>query len=237
MIGCLGRHHGHGHGRSGGRLGGGRQLDPEAAAQAGLAVHPHLAAHQLDQLAHDAQADAGTLDRAELGAQPVEGLKQFGLALKGDAATTIDHTELQLARGHRPGLDAHPAPVLVVLDGVGQQVDQYLAQAGSIGLHLQVGCYMGRRCDAPGEQGRTDHLQAFLHQRRQAHRLQRQCQRSGLDLCQIQHIVDQGQQVPAGTQHFVHEATVPGGDGGVDAHQLREAEDGVQGRAQLMAHA
>eukprot|EP01136_Pigoraptor_vietnamica_P038840 Opistho-1_new@108703 len=62
---------------------------------------------------------------------------------------------------------------------------------------------------------------------------------AGLDAGDVQHVVDQGQQMPARLQDGLDPAAllVGGGQQGRVAQQLGEAEHGVQRRAQLVAHA
>ena len=95
---------------------------------------------------------------------------------------------------------------------------------------------MAQRDAAPVRQ-RGDQPDAFVDDRTDVHRLQRQVDAAGLDLGQVQHFVDQFQQVLAGLEDFLHAVQVLAGQGGVVFHQLAEAENGVHGRAQLVAHA
>ncbi len=86
---------------------------------------------------------------------------------------------------------------------------------------------------------RLHQRQALLDHRGEVDRLQADLQLAGLDAGQVEHLVDQGHQVGAGTQHVPDVAALPlrqrrrvvGGE------QLREAEDRVHRRAQLVAHA
>ena len=69
--------------------------------------------------------------------------------------------------------------------------------------------------------------------------LQRHRQGPGLQTGQIQHLVDQSQQARSGGQDVIDRLALAEGQGfgrGVDAHQLREADDGVQRGAQFVAH-
>ena len=57
----------------------------------------------------------------------------------------------------------------------------------------------------------------------------------GLDPGQVQHVVDDGQQVLRSARHLVHALGLLG-RGGVAPHQVVQADDGVHGGADLVAH-
>jgi len=84
--------------------------------------------------------------------------------------------------------------------------------------------------------GSADNL---VDQRRQLHGLRVELELSGLDLRQVEHLVDEPEQVRAGAVHalqrllgfFCAEARRVGD------HHLGQAEDGIERRAQLVAHA
>ena len=138
-------------------------------------------------------------------------------------------------------LHAHLAAGAVVLDGVGQQVQQHLLQALTVGQHRARGSaspaaasctrvLLRHRLD-----GRAGSRAAAAP--RPPARPQRQL--PGLDARQVEQFVDQLQQALAGTQDLA-----PGAARGrrqrqrrVAVEQLAEAQDGVHRRAQLVAHA
>ncbi len=84
--------------------------------------------------------------------------------------------------------------------------------------------------------GGADHL---VDQRRQRHRLRTKLELAGLDLRQVQHLVDQPEQVGAGAMHAGERfLRLLGAEARrVADHHLGEPDDGVERRAQLMAHA
>jgi hypothetical protein len=85
---------------------------------------------------------------------------------------------------------------------------------------------------------RSAAIQAITHQRPERHRLEQDRLFAGLDARQVQHVVDQCQQVGAGLQDVANMGAVRLGQRPrrVGVEQLGEAEDRVHRRAQLMAH-
>jgi hypothetical protein len=88
--------------------------------------------HAVDQRLDDRQADAGALDAFVLDAEAVERLEQAGDLLAAEAAAGVAHGERRLA-ARRARLDHYLAARPVVLDGVGEQVDEDLAQPRRVG--------------------------------------------------------------------------------------------------------
>ena len=128
----------------------------------------------------------------------------------------------------------------VVLDGVGQQVEQHLAQPRAVAQHLQV-----QRAQLEAHPllrlQRPQQRQRALHQRPQRYRLQRDGDLAAFNAGQIQHVVDEAQQVLAGRADVVQPALARQRRrvvaGLVGDQQLRKTQHGVQRRAQLVAHA
>ena len=91
----------------------------------------------------------------------------------------------------------------------------------------------------PGARGHR--LQRGLHLRehfRHRHRLERHRHAAGFDPRQVEHLVDQPQQVLAALEHLLDALAMALGQRLllVALQQLREAEDRVERRAQLVAH-
>ena len=137
-----------------------------------------------------------------------------------------------LGAGHH-----HRATGPVVFDGVGQQVDQHLFEPYPVGQHQEVGV---QRFVAQGDAAlmclRLDHGAAIMQHASQCYRHQLQRQFARLDQRQVQDFIDEVQQVPACQQNLV-QAFFLGRCGAVCANQLGKPENGVQRRAQFMAHA
>ena len=68
------------------------------------------------------------------------------------------------------------------------------------------------------------------------HRLGGETQTSGLDPRDIQHLVDETEEMPAGPEHVLHALALVRGKI-LDVQELSEPQDGVERRPQLMAHA
>ena len=158
-------------------------------------------------------------------------------ALGRDAQAGVDDPDQhRLAVGHRRQLDLPTGPV--VLDGVGQQVDQHLAQAHRVGQH-QARHRAAVQVNAGGLRIGGHQRQRGLDEGRQRHRLPRHPQFAGLGGGQVQHIVDQRQQMAAGLVDVGQPAPLLIG---VDValaqpQQLRKAQHRVQRRAQFVADA
>jgi hypothetical protein len=132
--------------------------------------------------------------------------------------------------------DAHPARRVVVLDRVGQQVQQHLAQALQVGRHVLADPRIRRRVEMhPARQGeRADQLERVGDHLLDADRLDRQRQLPGLEAGDVGHLVQEREQPLGCLEHHGHPFAVLGGDV-AEAEQLAESEDGVQRIAQLVA--
>src|SRR5215470_13515355 len=76
----------------------------------------------------------------------------------------------------------------------------------------------------------------MLEQLRQIEALRMQLEPPGLDLRQIEQVVDEGKQVLAGTLYDAQAFKLLGAQAGVASQQLRIAENAVERGPQLMAH-
>ena len=137
-------------------------------------------------------------------------------------------------------IDADLAAFAVVLDGIAEQVEQNLTQPHGIGHHEQVGHFAAHR-DAARVELRSEQRQRAGHQRGKRHGLQIDPQLAALQARQIEHIVDQAEQMLAGRTDVFEPAPALHRSGigclFVGQQQLRKSQHGVQWRAQLMAHA
>ena len=142
------------------------------------------------------------------------------------------------ARRPRLGQTGHGdrAGLAVVLHRVGQEVQQHLLQALAIGHHVHVGGRPRRRQLHAAGGGLGPHqLERGADDLGDAHRLERHRQPARLDPRDVEHLVDQRQQVAAGPEDVL-DALALVGVAAAHLEDLAEAEDGVQGRAQLVAH-
>ena len=202
----------------------------------------HRPAHAFDQRLRDRQANARAFDLATVGAQAVEGLEEVSQLLVRHATPGVGHPQ-QHRRPTAQRFHPHAAPGLVVLDGVGQQVQQHLPQPGGVGQHVQVQCAQRdvQRLAWWLNLKRRHHRQRLLHQRLQRHRLQRDAHLTAFQRRQAQHVVDQRQQVLPGVAD-VFQPAPPRRRCLVTAalfgqQQLGKAQHRVQRCAQFVAHA
>ena len=194
------------------RLRGQLELDPEDAALADGAFHADDAAHQLDQpLAHD-QPDARALLDIRFLAQAVERLEKLRQFIRCEARAGIADANADRSRGAFEALDDDGAAGLVVLDCIGQEVDQDLLDPRPVGMDEVRDCELGKgHADPALLRLRLDHRPAFVHHDVERDGFQRQRQLAGLDQREIEDFVDQVQQGPAGLEDLVDAALL--GDG------------------------
>ena len=230
-----------------------RQEQGERAALPVDAGELDLAAEQHGQLAADGQAQAGAAVFAGgAGVGLLEGLEDEALLLRRDAdAGVLDGEGDDLAglAEHRvigaPALRGEPDAHIDVavggeLDGVGQQVLEDLLEALRVAVHerrqalgelhverqvLGLGHVPEVAVDVVAQAGEGDFLDLDGH-------------RAGLDLREIEDVVDEVQQVGAGRVDVAGELDLLGGEvaRGVFGELLAEDEDGVERRAQLVGH-
>ena len=171
--------------------------EPEPAALAGCTLDTRCAAHQLGQPACQRETESGAAGAARGRAvELLEGVEQRGLALGRNAAAGVLHDETNVQAlafvGQAFGAHAHEA-ALGELDGVGQQVQQRLRQPGRVAEQpVGQGVGVDHQLEAllAGRVGH--HLEAARD-----HRVEREVDRfqaepAGLDLEQVEDVVDLG---------------------------------------------
>jgi hypothetical protein len=177
-----------------------RQFQREAAAAPGLALDRDVAAHPPCQVARDGEAQAGA---AELAAGAAVGLPERfeddGQLVRRNADAGIAHGEADAAGRVRFHAKRDPAG-LGELERVGDQVLQDLQQPLRVTDHLR-----GRARRDLGSEGqallarqRVEGLAQALQHRGQRHRVVGQLDVPGLDLGQVEDVVDQRKQVAVG---------------------------------------
>ena len=122
------------------------------------------------------------------------------------------------------------------LHGIGGQVEQGLAQPRGVAAQARrrtIGVDLDR--ELLGFGGRGDDRIHLFENRRQTEVGAFELHPVGLDLGQVEHVVEQGQQVLAGGVDLVEAGALLGLDG-VAAQQVAQADDGVHRRANLVAH-
>src|ERR1017187_1893622 len=217
------------------------QFEPEHAALPDRAVHTDLASHQFNQpLAHH-QADTRAFLGSRLSSETVERLKKLLQHIQRQPRAGVldaNASAVRVARGS-VSLHHHRSVRLVVLDRVGKKVDENLLQAGPIGTNKAREVELGKgHLDAALLSLRLDHGLAFDHHFGQRRRFRRQRKPSGLDLREIQDFVDQLQEIPSRVENLIDAGGLGGrGRRGIGINELGEAQDRIERRAKLMAHA
>src|SRR6185437_14943539 len=180
--------------------------------------------------------DFARLWRADTLEGPKDTLQRVGI----DADPAIRYLDDELAAAAAAHRDHDATTVGRELDGIRQQVDQDLMQGTAIGRE--------RHAAAPGIDGEYDRLGVALHLDesdcllnglRNRDALLMQLEAAGLDARDIQHVVDQRQQMQPAAQDMAGIVAIIANlrlIGGFARHQLREADDRVERRAQLMTH-
>ena len=208
---------------------------------AGLAFEPDAAAHQLDQAAADRQAETGAAmlaRRRHVGLR--ERLKQLRRLLGRHADPGVAHgaLELHLLAGPLDQLDVEPnLAALGELHGVVDQVGQDLPETQRIAEQM----FRDRRRDVRQE---LEALVVGLLRRQRRDRADHVVQPevrgldiepAGLDLRKVEDVVDHGEQRRAGVVDLAHVVALLRGERRLE-RQMRQADDGVHRRADLVAH-
>ena len=218
-----------------------QQREVEGAALAQRAVQQQFSTHQGHQPLADGHAQAGAA-KAPRGAGfgLREAAEDAGLVFRRDADAGVAHRDAQrhAAGAVRQHLHRHHhfAP-FGELDGVAGQIDQHLLQAH--GVAHQAARQRGvdveqhlHRLDA--DVGRHDHRQV-AHQLVDAEGVRVQQHLAGFDFGEVEDVVQQPQQRARRTFGLAGVVGLARRQLGL-LQQRQHAEDGVHGRANLMAH-
>ena len=123
------------------------------------------------------------------------------------------------------------------LVGVAHEVQQRLTQPHLVGMQRpDRSVAMDRDLVAVLRRQRLDGLDDLVDQRRQSESVQIKLHPPGLDLGEVEDVVDQGEQVTARAKHAVERLDVLLQRLGILPQHLGDADDGVERRAQLVAH-
>ena len=212
----------------------------EHRAEPAPALDRDGASVELDQPAGERQPQAGALALAGGLALDLEELGEDQLlVLGGDADPGVADLHHQLGVGGA-GVHPHLAARGGELDRVAEQVVHHLLEFALVGTNFQVGGLdvVGEGEVAPLAE-RADHVAHLSERRGHGERLVGELHPPRLDLAEVEHVVDQLEQVaPRGVD--VLQALLPL-RGAEVPHQvvledLAEPEDGVERGAQLVAH-
>ncbi len=217
-----------------------RHLDPAGGALARLAVHPDATAHQRDQPARDGQAQAGTAVLAAGGGVGLlERLEDARELLGRHADAGVLHLEAQpqaLGLGRqRPHAQCDVARI-GELDRVAGKVQQHLTEAQQVAVeHRRHAVHVNHQLEVAAARAVDDQREHIVDHLLHAEVGHLQPQLAGLDLRQVQDVVDDVQQVfgrGGDLAHLVELARVVE----AAAQQVRQAQDRIHRRADLVAH-
>ena len=217
------------------------EADPEFRTVAGAAFHADLATHLLDQALgdHQPQASAAGLARERV-VGLAEGLEQRAQVGVGQPHAGVLHADAQLRAVVAFVLEHGAygdAAVVGELDGVAHQVGQHLFQALRVAHQLQRGVAVDQAdqlqvllVGGGGEDG-----QGVLDQLAQVERDVLQHQLAGLDLREVEDLVDDPQQAFGGLVDGAQVVLLARGHLAL-LQQVGETEDAIERGADLVAH-
>ena len=218
-----------------------RQGEAELAAATHLARHGELARHQRHQAPRDREAEsrpavAARHRRVRLG----ELLKDGAQLVFRDTDPRVPHAELY---GRTVAVALNDArrhvdlALLRELDGVPDQIHEYLAQARGIAAHhlRHVGRHVHRQLEVFLAGSDREQRGGGMHDLGQVERDRLELEVLRFDLRVVQDVVEDGEQRLGRRAHQLQGSPLLRGQLRVQ-YQLDEAQDSVHGRADLMAH-
>ena len=223
-----------------------RQAHAETGTLAWSALQADLTVHCQNQLTSNRQAQSGAAKAPAGGAiDLLEGLEDLLMLISRDADATVAHTEVEqfmalrrltAGTGHRQA----DLAMLGKLQGIRQQIAQDLMQANAVTVdHTRHACFQLRVQTQALDLGHRPQAGVQLHENvLHVQRFELELHAPGLDLGQVQHIVDQLQQVTARPMHDVGMLGLFLGQvaSAVLPQLVAENQDAVERRAQLMGH-
>ena len=218
-----------------------RQDEPHGRSLAQAALHGERAVHCAGQRLADGQAQPDPAGRPGVGrGQLHEGLHDLSELLLGDARPVILHGDLDPVVVDQGGAHRHIGGASGVFQRVVQQVGDDLHHRAPVGEGddlLRFG--RDRQGDAVVLELHPQPGGALQDQRHHVHMLDRGGPAAALDPRQVQDVVDDRQQEAAALADVADILARPLPDPAVARavlQQLAEADDGIERRAQLMAH-
>ena len=195
---------------------------------------------EIDDPLRQREAEPGALRaRPRRATAPLERLEDAVLLLLGDADARVPHADLRPVAGP-PGLDRHRPSVGRELHRIGEQVQDHLLELAFIGLrHAEARLDVARERDRVAGGALANHRDAVLDQVRQEDRFEVDLHLARLDLRQIENLVDQLEQMAprvADVTDVLVLSLVELAEHPIE-QDIREADDRVQRRPQLVRHA
>ena len=216
-----------------------RHREREHRAVPELACHPDPSAVQLDELPAQREAEPRPLRLLVRTPYLPELLEDDLVMLGRDPDAAVGHRDLRDAI-HTRRAHLHASALRRELHRVREEVEQHLldlALVGADGSHAVVDLACER--DPSPTRPFTHEQQRVVHRRRQLELRDVQLHASGLDLGQVEDVVDEGEEVLSRGQDIVQVLRlllVGRPEHPVQEH-VREADHGVERRAQLVRHA
>ena len=216
------------------------KFNPKAASPTFFAFKANPTVHQLNQVLTDHQTYARAFNFAVGCTEAAEGTEQFLLSVFGDSVSCVVHDDADALVVHSFVANADFAPLMIVFDGVGNQIGQHLLEADVI--DLDKGCVVAWVGDLNGDAAICSHAghqgKAVREGFVQVDRLNRKLNLTRFDSGQIENIVDESQQVLPCFGDLVCAAFLFLAQGlfGVEIQNLGKAKNGIHRGSQLMAH-
>ena len=218
-----------------------RHGHPKRRALAKLAVHAHFAVHQLGQALANRQPQACAAIAARGGSvRLLKALEQTALLLVGHTDTGVAHlkTQRHLVAGglHQPHRNADFTH-LGEFDRVVGVIDENLPQPQGIADHVgrHIGRHITHQFQALGASLVAHHVRDTFEHAIEQKRLPLHHQLAGLDFGKIQDVVDHAQQVLPCLLDLADVVMLARAEARLE-RQVRHPDDGVHGRADLVAH-
>jgi hypothetical protein len=216
---------------------GDRQLDPERAPFPGNALRRDRPRHRLHEVLRKGEPQSRPFDASVLGAEPGEGSEQIAHHLRRDALARVRDRDTEGTRRGRFAGDPHLPADPIELDGVGEQVQEYLLQALAVRLHGDLERIRRvDQVDALLVGDGTNQLERFVEDLPDVDRLERQRHPAGGDLLDVEDLIDEIQQVRPRLQDLQDRSALSLRER-LHLEQLSEPEDRVQRRPKLVADA
>ena len=216
-----------------------RDREAERAAHADLALEPHAATEQLDQALGEGEAEAGPLLARAAAPALLERLEDPLLVGLGHPDAAVGHGDVDV-RATPAGPDDHGTAGAGELHRVGHQVEHDLLEPEHVGVHdVDVVGDVDGEVDPLGGRPLAQHRRRVVEHGPQVDRRVLQGHLPGLDLREVEDLVEELQQVAARAVDVVQVlllALVELAEHPLEEH-LGEPEHRVERRPELVGHA
>src|SRR5258708_7846613 len=214
------------------------QHHPEGRPPTLFALKADRASVQLDEALGEGEPEARPSGRAATFVQALERAEDAAMLRLRDAESGVDDLDDEVVTSEAQA-EALRAAAWPELHGSGKQVVEDLPEALRIEADGAVALPLDLERDSRSVRTRSRRLGDRLDEWRKTSLLQMQLHPPGLDLREVEHLIDELEQVLAGLADVAQEAVLLVGERPAEllGEKAREPEDGVQRRAQLVAHA